>query len=712
MDYVATWKKELDMQKHWSYIFFLVGLAVQGFFVHAGLSFGSKESGINLVGGKFSTTNAIQGWDGTLTTSSERNLTSGQINFNGGRLLVNNVPAIISGRLQAAVAQRLQLLGSQVMRIEAGPLPARLYVSGTGNRFEGQPVFSDDTKTNPNITIAAGGSLTLALQSMCNGFISLNSSTLILDDHLALADGKEITGSGCINGNNKILSFGGSDIALTGTLIHVGPMAIEFKANTRLSSNWIIGTTDSSKQINITGNGNILDLSLGGTLSIGPGVKVALSNIKIKGLGARSRGGFSFGSPTSQLRLSDVQLELDNNYTVTMGNIYVDGPTTIVTKNKTLTFSNKGTLSVDGVTLWYDTSGYDDTQNIKPTRAFTTNGFDGNFGIINGGAISHVEPGAGGSFFVGPATLVLGKDLSLTATKKLIVTDNAYIDGGGRVISFSTDDKVITLPERKRITFSNVTLQGFSPQHIPSGVGRSIMFGDDVIIQLAPTKSDISRGFIILDGRWFFGGTRNIVLDGGGNTLDISSNISAIALISTCTLTIQNMKIFGLGGVAGLSNLRVLNRHGTINFKNVELIHTGDFEFTRGYLSIYQDVLLSGVNRKFTYRSEFPLTITDSAILSLDYGMTFSYDSRDQGGLKNQHLKFATDSSTLHMDGSTLHATRVGLQIPRGTIFANNAVTLSSEGSSVDYGLVVASRVNVHVLGAATLRLDGKVVLE
>lgn len=710
MDYHATRKKELDMQKHWGYIFFLVGLVVQGFFVHAGLSFGSKESGINLVGGKFSTTNAIQGWDGTLTTSSERNLTTGQINFNGGRLLVNNVPAIISGRLQAAVAQRLQLLGSQVMRIEAGPLPARLYVSGTGNRFEGQPVFSDDTKTNPNITIAAGGCLTLALQSMCNGFISLNSSSLILDDHLALADGKEILGSGCINGNNKILSFGGSDIALTGTLIHVGPMAIEFKANTRLSSSWIIGTVDSSKQINITGNGNILDLSLGGTLSIGPGVKVALSNIKIKGLGARS--GFSFGSSTSQLRLSDVQLELDNNYTVTMGNIYVDGPTTIVTKNKTLTFSNKGTLSVDGVTLWYDTSGYDDRQNIKPARAFTTNGFNANFAIINGGAISYVEHGAGDSLSVGLSGLVLGNDVSLTATKKLIITDNTSIDGGGRVISFGTDDKVITLPERKRITFSHVTLQGFSPQHIPSGVGRSVMFGDEVIIQIAPTKSDISRGCIILDGRWFFGGKKNMVLDGGGNTLDISSNISAISLISTGTLTIQNMKIFGLGGVAGLSNLRVLNRHGTINFKNVELIHTGDFEFTRGYLNIYQDLLLSGVNRKFTYRSEFPLTITDSAILSLDYGMTFSYDSRDKGGLKNQHLKFATDSSTLHMDGSILHATRVGLQIPRGTIFANNVVTLSSEGGPVDDGLVVASRVNVHVLGAATLRLDGKVVLE
>lgn len=699
------------MQRLSSLVFFLVGFALQVFSAKAGLSFGSKESAINLVGGKFSTTNAIQGWDGTLTTSSERNLTSGQINFNSGRLLVNNVPAIISGRLQGAVAQQLQLLGSQAMRIEAGHLPARLYVSGTGNRFEGQPIFSDDTSSNPNITIGADASLRLALQSVCNGFINLSNSSLILDDDLIFAEGKEITGIGIINGNCKKISFSGSNLILTGTLIHFGPMAVVFNSNSHLTSNWTIASADLSKQIYISGNGNTLDFSLGGTLSISPGVKVALSNIKIKGLGG-SNGGFSFGSPTSQLRLSDVQLELDNNYTVTMGNIYVDGPTTIVTKNKTLTFSSRGTLSVDGVTLWYDTAGYDDDQNIKPGRSFTTNASSANFGIKNGGAINHLKADGEGTLSVNSSGLALRVDLNLTSTKKIIATDNAFIDGRGRVIIFSTDDNVITLPARKRLTFSNITLQGFSPQHIPSGDGRSVMFGDDVIIKLGQTKSDIARGSIILDGRWFFGGTKNIVLDGCGNTLDISSNISAMALISTGTLTIQNMKIFGLDNIAGLSNLRILNRHGTINFKNVELIHTGDFEFTRGYLNIYQDVLLSGVDRRFIYRSQFPLTITDSAILSLDYGMTFSYDSLDQGGLKNQHLKFATDSSTLHLDGSILHATKVGLQIPRGTIFATNAVTLSSEGSTIDNGLIVASRVNVHVLAAATLSLDGKVVLE
>ncbi|MBM3886304.1 hypothetical protein FJ364_00080 [Candidatus Dependentiae bacterium] len=706
------------MQSCWMYIFFFVGLFTQTSLLYAGFSFGSKESGINLVGGKLSISNAVQNWDGTLTTSSERNLTSGQINFSSGRLLVNNVPSLISGRLQAEVARRLQLLGSQVMRVDTGPLPARVYVSGTNNRFEGQPIFNNDTVSDPNIYLDSGAELTLAMQSMCNGFISLNNAALTLDDHLAFTDGKEILGTGNVYVNTKTISFGGTDLVMTGTLAFVGPAAIAFNSGARLSSKWIVGSTDLSKHVNIMGNGNTLDLSLGGTIHINPGVKVALSHVKIKGFGGTGSGGIAFGSTSSELRLSNVQLELDGNYTVTMGTIYVDGPATIVTKNKTLTFSQKGTLSVDGITLWYDTAGYDDGQNIKPTLAFSTNGSTANFGLLNGGTIRRAEGTSSGSVsLTAPAgsssvSTTLGNDLGLTATKKLVVTDNAVVNGGGRVVSFSNDDNIIDLAANKRVTFNNVILQGFSPQHMRYTNDRSIMFSDNVTIQLSPTKNDVSRGAMVLDGRWFFGGSSNMILDGGGNTLDISSNIAAMSLVSTGTLTIQNMKLYGLGSVGGYSNLRILNRHGTINFKNVELILTGDYTHNRGYLNIYQDVLIRGVGRKFVYKSEYPLTITDSAILSLDYGFTFSYDTRDNGGLKNQHLKFASDTSTLHLDGATLHATRVGLQIPRGTIFANNKVTFSSEGQTLEESFVVASRVNVHVLGAATLSLDGKVILE
>jgi hypothetical protein len=694
-------------------IFFAVAM-LQCFFLHAGFNFASKESGINLVGGKLAMSTAVQSWDGTLTTSSERNLTSGQINFNAGRLLVNNVPALISGRLQAAVAQQLQLLGSQTMRVEAGPLPARLYVNGSGNRFEGQPVFSNDSVAAPNITIDTGADLTISMQNLCNGYVSLNNSTLILDDHFVLADGKEILGTGSIVGNNKSFAFGGSDMALTGTINIMGPTQIVLNANTRLSSKWQIGSSDKSKQVSITGNGNVLDLSLGGTLSIGPGVSVALSNIKIKGIG---KGGIAFGNTTSQLRLSDVQLELASNYTVTTGNIYIDGSTTIVTKDKFLTFSNKGSLTVDGTTFWYDAAGYQTNNNIKPARTFVTNGTNANICLKNGGRI---KDALGETFdnvtIENPGAQVATKDLFLdirvTGSSKLLLSQNTIIDGGGRTMVFSSEENTIVLPKNKWVSFKNVTLQDFSPQHVTNAQNQSVRFGENTIIKLAPTNSDIINGAIQLNNRWFFGGQGNILLDGQDNTLDISSNVSALSLISTGTMTIQNMKIYGAGGVANYGNIRSLNRHGTINLKGVELILTGDYEFFRGYLNIYPDVVLRGVGKKFSYISEYPLSIGDSAILTLDYGMTFSYDSRDRSALKNQHLKFATDSSTLYLNGSTLHATPVGLQIARGTIFANNIVTFASEGNSLDNGLVIAPRVNTHVLAAATLRLDGKVVLE
>lgn len=702
------------MQKKSRYFTFFLVLGLHTLYVHAGFDFASKESGLNLVGGKLAVSTPIQSWDGTLTTSSATNVSSGQINFNTGRLLVNNVPALISGRLQAAVAQRLQLLGFQTIRIDAGPFPARLYVDGTGNRFEGQPIFNNDTKNAPNITIDSGADLTVALQSICNAFVSLNNSSLILDDDFGLADGKEILGSGTVCGNNKSFAFGGSDMVLTGTINIIGPTQIILNANTKLSSKWNIGTTDSTKQVAITGNGNILDLTLGGTIAISPGVSVALSNMKIKGIG---KGGFAFGDKASQLRLSDVHLELDSNYTVTMGNIYVDGNSTIIAKDKIITFANKGTLTVDGTTLWYDTAGYQNKNNIKPSRLFSTNGSNANICLKNGARIKDIASDSTDSTSIenptaSIATTVLGADLKVTGTAKLYLNQNTIIDGGGRTISFNSEDGIIVLPKHRWVSFKNVILENFSPQHITNDFDQVVRFGTNTIIKLAPTRTDISRGFIRLDNRWFFSDQADVVVDGQDNTLDISLNPSALSLVSTGTLTFQNMKIYGLGGIGNVANMRSLDRHGTINMKNVELILTGDYEFLRGYLNIYSDVIVKGIGRKFTYGSEYPLTITDNAIFNLDYGMTFSYDSRDRTSKKNKNLKFAADSSTLYLNGSKLHASSMGLKINKGTIFIDNVVTFKSTGKTRKQGLIVAARVNTHVLAAAKLRLRGYVVLE
>lgn len=713
--YYTNWEGAAVRAMKSKKIILIATLLMQGI-CFASINFGSKESGINLVGGKLAVSSLNLSWDGTLTTSSERNLASGLIDFNAGRLLVNNVPSIISGRLQAAVAQRLRLLGSQSMRFESGPLPARLYVSGTGNRFEGQPIFSNDTASNPNITIDAGAELILALQSVCNGYISLSSSTLILDDNLQFADGKEILGDGAVIANNKSIGFGGSNMAMTGTLRLLGPTQLELNANTRLSSLWIVGSSDTTKEINITGNGNVLDLSLGGTISIGPGVKVALSNIKVKGIG---KGGFALGSYTSQLRLSDVQLELENNYTVTCGNVYVNGDVTVVSKNKLLTFSNRGTLTVDGVSLFYDTATYVDNNNIRPRIAVA--GFAANIGLINGGTIKAVTAATSGDIVVSGPTVTLNGDRQLSLTSRLLLSEaHTLVDGNGYSLDFLPDDGLVVLPHYGRITFKNITLKRFSPQHIKhhasehvvQGESLLVRFSDNVTIQLGATKTDSANGVITLPYHWFFGGNGNILLDGAGNTLDISSNINALALVSTSTLTIQNMKLYGVGGIANYGNVRAMNRNGTINMKNLELILTGNYEYFRGYLNIFPDVLVRGVGKKFTYISEKPLTIQDSAIFTLDYGLTFSYDSRDRGGLRTQHFNFATDAATLFLNGSRFHATSVGLQLARGTIFADNAVTLSSEGTSTDNAFVVAPRVNLHVLAAATLTLDGKVLLE
>jgi hypothetical protein len=56
-----------------------------------------------------------------------------------------------------------------------------------------------------------------------------------------------------------------------------------------------------------------------------------LNSIKIKGLGL---GRFIFEDKTAQMRLSNVELEIARNYTLTTGVIYADGPTKITQEIK------------------------------------------------------------------------------------------------------------------------------------------------------------------------------------------------------------------------------------------------------------------------------------------------------------------------------------------------------------------------------------------
>jgi len=152
-----------------------------------------------------------------------------------------------------------------------------------------------------------------------------------------------------INLANGVISIKGKS-DLSGTF----SFPITFNANsynnlfkdTTLHSNWIFtGSTF------LNGNGAVLDLNSTGSIIIDYASNLYLSNITLKGL---RDGLLIFRDDDSQIYMSNVNIELDEVVTLTIGGIYINGPSTFMLKNYDWTFDQNASLTIDGVTLWKD----------------------------------------------------------------------------------------------------------------------------------------------------------------------------------------------------------------------------------------------------------------------------------------------------------------------------------------------------------------------
>ena len=230
-------------------------------------------------------------------------------------------------------------------------------VTVSGNTFlEGLGNFAHPLTLADPSTI-----LTINSSSAVNTSINLNNGSSSLQSDLNFGSGSQFLGSGTITGNGNSAILGGADLIMTSTLTWA---SADIVANSRLT---LWGTWNLIGDVHILGRGNILDLSHGGSLLIKPGATVHIANLTIRGLG--SRGTINFQDNTGKLILTSCTIELVDDYTFNNGNIYVDGPTTVITADNILTFNAPATLTVDGCCLWYDTLTFDDNNNIQPTPA-------------------------------------------------------------------------------------------------------------------------------------------------------------------------------------------------------------------------------------------------------------------------------------------------------------------------------------------------------
>jgi len=222
--------------------------------------------------------------------------------------------------------------------------------------LEGLPGLFD---SNKKLSVADAASiLQVAIDSGLKTNLVMNGGKVVALKDLKFADGKKPTGRGIVELASASLVFGGKDLTFGDFLKFINASDIVFNSKITLTSEWVF--TGSGL---VTGNGNILDISQGGTIRINRNSQLYLSNLKLKGLGL---GKIIFDDNTAKLLLSNVEIEMNRDYTFTQGGIYAEGPTVVMAKNYIWQMGLTSSMTVDGIAFMYDTSTFTDQKNIRP----------------------------------------------------------------------------------------------------------------------------------------------------------------------------------------------------------------------------------------------------------------------------------------------------------------------------------------------------------
>jgi hypothetical protein len=546
-----------------------------------------------------------------------------------------------------------------------------------------------------------GGSLSISnhtaslRSSMINPLfcdVALNGGTYILMTDGAFAGDKTFTGSGTIQCQGTQFTFGPHENNITSTLYWQGLDSgdIKLSAKMSLSSTWnFIG------DIGINGNGNVLDLSRSGVLTIRPGSSLSLENIVVKGLGS-GKGNIDFMGDDSVLRLSNVYFELDNNFSTTIGGILVSGEATIGLKNYNWTLDQNASMTINGATVWKDPLGSATPGDI----VFGPGSLDKYLTLVSSGTIKTVSDLSD----VVDATIALQQGLKTNSNTimsmysghlgsaeiiplggALQTSVDVVYNGSSSFVQFSGNPNTVQVAAGKTMIFEDVILKDFGPQCFVPTAGGSMLFGSGTIIQLSGDMQNGSRS-IDLNYTWTFVGDGNIVIDGGGKVLNFNT-ANALSIMSSGTVTLENCFIKGLGKV-GIYPIQCINPHATVAFKNVTLSLYPDsaWSFSSGYLDLLENVEIIGRNSILAYTSPRSLGIGSDSTVLLDSGVTFSYDS----AAGPDAMIFTDNSSTLYMKGSSLYVTNTGLRLTKGSIVIDDATTFVGEVRYVGLDSVIS----------------------
>ncbi|MBS1987770.1 hypothetical protein JST56_02145, partial [Candidatus Dependentiae bacterium] len=346
----------------------------------AGFQFSHQTSTMSIRSAKLIVGTPLTDWDGTLQQSGT--ITGQPITFADGIFTNNTTPAFFNGVYNGSL-NPITLDVNRKLVVNCGSFTPQITVIRGGNVLQGQPLFLNRDSINLTHQLS---NLTIGVQAALNSNIVLNQGKVTLSDHLFMGDDRTITGSGTMALDRRRFAFGGKDLHLTHTILWSDANDVVLNSRIQLSGIW----TFTGVTARLNGNGNVLDLSVGGTILIKSGTTLHVSDIKIRGLGI---GQIIFEDKNSSLHITSAELEVVSNLTFTVGGIYAESCSRIITGNKILTFSEQATLSVDQITLYYDTLTFNDTNNIQPLIGAANNPGGKNVASVNNGTIGHLDSG-------------------------------------------------------------------------------------------------------------------------------------------------------------------------------------------------------------------------------------------------------------------------------------------------------------------------------
>ncbi len=314
--------------------------------LYGSYSFESRYSTIKInAGATFVVNNPVTNFNGTLIKESNAMVTGDTITFEQG-IFEDAGNSIMLAALFNPTTNALTLAGNDSFRAQPGTILQSILVSSFNNMLSGQPIFGASIALTD-----VSSTLTLAVQTRVNQDITLNNGIVILEDDIKFTGNHMFVGPGTINGNGYHIQTGGESFTHTTALAFQDGSLVEiFARSMNLTSSLTFQGICA-----LNGHGNVLDMQSGGQLIIDSGATLDLSDITLKGVGANS---FAFTDDDSQLHIGgNVFFEFIDDVTLSQGGILIDGPTTFIIKDHTLTVDSSASMTVDGMTLWLDPAG-------------------------------------------------------------------------------------------------------------------------------------------------------------------------------------------------------------------------------------------------------------------------------------------------------------------------------------------------------------------